>query len=246
MLTEPLLAARSAPAAAARRRSSALASAYRCMYEPYGIDCAASALVPSGDDTPYRLLVLGRADGIAAPDSTLPRQTPGARERQDVRMDITGPLVYDHPPTDVFAMFVDADYVRARAEATGGRDIEAEVTSSDGTVEITNSRSIVADVPSFARSMVGDSIRITETHVWGPDAGGSREGTFEAKFGTVPVTLRGRLKLVPDGAGSIATLEGQIKATVPLVGRKIEQLVHDQVAAALVIEQELGNSWLAD
>ena len=94
--------------------------------------------------------------------------------------------------------------------------------------------------------MVGDSIRIAETHVWGPDADGAREGTFEATFGTVPVTVRGRLRLVADGAGAIATLEGQIKATVPLVGRKIEQLVHDQVAAALVIEQELGTSWLAD
>ena len=52
--------------------------------------------------------------------------------------------------------------------------------------------------------------------------------------------------LVADGAGAVATLEGQIKASVPLVGRKIEQLVHDQVAAALVIEQELGSSWLAD
>jgi hypothetical protein len=161
-------------------------------------------------------------------------------------MDIRGHLEYDHPPADVFAMFTDADYVRARAEATGGRDIEAAVETNGDTVEITNSRSIAADVPSFARSMVGDSIRINETHIWGPAAEGSREGTFEVKFGTVPVTLRGRLKLVPDGAGAIATLEGQIKATVPLVGRKIEQLVHDQVAAALVIEQELGTSWLAD
>ena len=161
-------------------------------------------------------------------------------------MDINGHLVYDHPPADVFAMFVDADYVRARAEATGGTDVEAEVSAVGDTTEIANSRTIVADVPSFARSMVGDSIRIVENHVWGPEASGSREGTFEVRFGTVPVVLRGRLHMVPDGAGTIATLEGQIKATVPLVGRKIEQLVHDQVAAALVIEQELGSSWLAD
>src|SRR6478752_4133215 len=161
-------------------------------------------------------------------------------------MDITGHLVYDHPPADVFAMFVDSDYVRARAEATGGTDIEAAVTEIGDTIEITNSRTVVAELPSFARSMVGDSVRITESHLWGPDADGSREGTFEAGFGSVPVTLRGRLRLVADGAGAIATLEGQIKATVPLVGRKIEQLVHDQVAAALVIEQELGSSWLAE
>ena len=66
------------------------------------------------------------------------------------------------------------------------------------------------------------------------------------QFGTVPVILRGRLTLVPDGAGAVATLKGQIKATVPLIGRKVEKLVHDQVAAALVIEQELGSSWLAE
>jgi hypothetical protein len=161
------------------------------------------------------------------------------------RMEITGHLVYERPPADVFAMLVDEDYVRARAEATGGTDVEAAVRGVDDTVEVTNARSVPADVPAFARSMVGDSIRIAETHIWGPDADGHREGTFEATFGTVPVSVRGRLRLVPDGAGSTVLLEGHIKASVPLVGRKVEQLVHDQVAAALVIEQELGSSWLA-
>ena len=161
-------------------------------------------------------------------------------------MDLYGHLEYDHPPADVFAMLIDPDYVRARAEATGGADVEATVTEHDGTVEIVNSRTVVADLPSFARSMVGESLRITETHTWGPEADGAREGTFEVAFGSVPVLVRGRLRLVADGAGAIASLDGQIKATVPLVGRKVEQLVHDQVAAALVIEQELGASWLAD
>jgi len=161
-------------------------------------------------------------------------------------MDITGHLVYDHPPVDVFAMFIDPDYVRARAEATGGDDVETAVIVNGDTTEITNGRTVDADVPSFAQSLVGESVRIDETHVWGPDADGAREGTFEVTFGKVPVVVRGRLRLVHDGAGSVATLEGQIKASVPLVGRKIEQLVHDQVAAALVIEQELGQSWLTD
>ena len=161
-------------------------------------------------------------------------------------MDINGHLVYDHPPADVFGMFVDSDYVRARAEATGGDDVEAAVVIDGDTTEIRNSRTVEADVPSFARGLVGDSVRVTETHRWGPEADGCREGVVDTSFGTAPITLRGRMRLAPDGAGTVATLEAQIKATVPLVGRRIEQLVHDQIAAALVIEQELGNSWLAE
>jgi hypothetical protein len=161
-------------------------------------------------------------------------------------MEFSGHLVYLRPPSDVFAMLIDEDYVRARAEATGGSDVQAAVREVGDTVEITNTRVVPADVPAFARSMVGDSIRISETHIWGPDADGHREGTFEASFGSGPVAARGRLHLMPDGAGATCTLEGQIKASVPLVGRKIEQMVHDQIAAALVIEQELGTSWLAD
>lgn len=161
------------------------------------------------------------------------------------RMELTGHLVYERPPVDVFTMLTDPDYVRARAEATGGTQVDAEVRPVGDTVEVRTSRSVPADVPDYARSMVGESIRITETHIWGPDAKGRREGTFEADFGNVPVTVRGRLRLAPDGAGAEVLLEGQIKASVPLVGRKVEQLVHDQVAAALVIEQELGSGWLA-
>jgi hypothetical protein len=161
-------------------------------------------------------------------------------------MDIHGRLVYDHPPADVFAMLVDLDHVRARCEATGGVDVDAAVATRQGTTEITSSRTVAADLPTFARSVVGDHLRIRETHVWGPDADGAREGTFEATFDGTPVVMRGRLRLVADGAGAVATLEGQIKASVPLVGRKVESLVHDQVAAALVIEQELGTGWLAE
>lgn len=160
-------------------------------------------------------------------------------------MDFTGTLVYERPPADVFAMFVDPDYVRARAEATGGTDVESDVREVGDTIELRSARSVPPDVPAYAQSMVGESIRVTETLTWGPEADGQREGTFEATFGTVPVVARGRLRLAPDGAGAVATLEGQIKASVPLVGRKVEQLVHDQIAAALVIEQELGSGWLA-
>lgn len=161
------------------------------------------------------------------------------------RMDFTGTLVYERPPADVFAMFVDPDYVRARAEAAGGTDVESEVRPAGDTIELHSARSVPPDVPAYAQSMVGDSIRITETMIWGPEADGRREGTFEVTFGSVPVVARGRLRLAPDGAGAEVTLDGQIKASVPLVGRKVEQLVHDQILAALVIEQELGSSWLA-
>ena len=56
------------------------------------------------------------------------------------RMEFTGHMEYGRPPAEVFAMLIDEDYVRARAESTGGTDVEVSVHETADTVEITNAR----------------------------------------------------------------------------------------------------------
>jgi hypothetical protein len=93
---------------------------------------------------------------------------------------------------------------------------------------------------------VGDTIDLQQTDVWGPAAlDGSRTGTIAIDLVGAPVTLRGTLSLIPDGAGSVMSIAGKIKASVPFVGGKIEQAVHGGLIEAARREEQVGKEWLS-
>lgn len=148
-------------------------------------------------------------------------------------------------PADLKAAFLlltDPDYVREVAERTGGRDVEVTVTAGeDGGATIVSQRTLPAELPSYAKALVGDSVQIHETRVLGPAAAdGSRQGTIEVTFGGAPAHVTGTLALVATDGTSALDAAMQVKASVPLVGGKIERLCADQIAAALRKESTIA------
>ena len=155
---------------------------------------------------------------------------------------LTARLDIPADPAAAYRLLTDPDYVREVAAATGGTDIDVSVTATDeGGATVVARRSVPAEVPSYAKSLVGDSIRLDETRVLGPaSADGSREGTLSIDFGTAPASVAGTLRLAASGAGTGIDIELTIKASVPFVGGKIEKLVAGQIHAALDREQAVA------
>jgi hypothetical protein len=60
-----------------------------------------------------------------------------------------------------------------------------------------------------------------------------------------PVSLHATLALAPGGQGSIETIEGDLKARVPLLGSRIEESAAPAVQSAIRVEGETGMAWLA-
>ncbi len=164
------------------------------------------------------------------------------------RLDIPG------EPVAAFALLSNPAYVEEVARATGGHDIEVSVTPDDqGGTTIVSIRSLPADLPSYAKALVGESVRLTETRVFGAAAeDGSRDGTLTVGFGTAPVAISGTLRFATDdtaaalgaggaaGASSAVAIEMSIKASVPFVGGKIERFCGDQIARALAKEEHVA------
>ena len=77
-------------------------------------------------------------------------------------------------PTDPHAAFLllsDPDYIREVAERTGGHDVEVTVEASDdGGATIRSHRVLPARLPSYAKALVGETVTIHETRVFGPAA----------------------------------------------------------------------------
>jgi hypothetical protein len=164
-----------------------------------------------------------------------------------VATSLTAQLTFAADPTRAFALVSDPAYVEEVAVATGGTDVAVSVTpTDDGGVTIVSARSLAADLPPYAKAVVGDTVRLTETRVLGPAAAdGSRSGTVTVGFGGAPVAISGSLSLSPAGEQSTVDIAMSVKASVPFVGGKIEQFSVEQIQRFLAKEEEVAATHLA-
>ncbi len=164
-------------------------------------------------------------------------------------MRLSAEIRYDADPRAVFAMLTDTAFQDRKCEATGALDHEVEIEEfDDGSATITTRRTMPTDrVPDFVRSFVGQTLLVVQNDDWGPAApDGSREGTIVVEIQGAPVRLAGSLALSPQGGQSVELIEGDVKASVPLIGGKIEKAVEPALLAAIKVEQREGRAWLAN
>jgi len=156
-------------------------------------------------------------------------------------------IEYAASPEEVFAVLTDQAFQEAECAATGAIRHTATVTTEADRTVITTERVLpTSGMPDFAKNMVGETLKVTESQDWGPaDGDGSREGTVSMAVAGVPVALKGTLSLAPGGAGTVEAIDADLKASVPLIGGKIEKAAAPPVEDAITIEQRVAQEWLA-
>jgi hypothetical protein len=159
-----------------------------------------------------------------------------------VAMSLNSRLDIPRDPHAAFLLLSDPDYVQEVARRTGGRDVKVSITpGDDGGVVIVSARTLPAKVPSYAKPLIGEQIRLTETRTLGPaDAAGTRSGTFLVDFHGAPAQVTGPITLSGADDTSALGVDLQVKASVPFVGGKIEGFIADQISAAIRKEAEVA------
>jgi hypothetical protein len=161
-------------------------------------------------------------------------------------MKIAKSIEYAGTPEEVFAVLSDVKFQEAKCAATAAVKHSADVkTVGDHTV-ITTERILPSDgLPDFAKSMVGPTLKVTETQDWGPaSSGGGRRGTVDMTVAGAPIALQGTMMLAPGGGGTVETIEAELKAKVPLIGGKIEKAAAPPIEEAIDIEALTAAKWL--
>ena len=95
-------------------------------------------------------------------------------------------------------------------------------------------------LPGFAKKFVGESTRAITTQVWQ-----GRAATVEVETPGKPTSIAGSATLAENGTGSTLTYDLDVKASVPLVGGKLEKLVVELTTEGFDKEQAVGAAWLA-
>jgi hypothetical protein len=155
-------------------------------------------------------------------------------------MNITTRLEFAAAPTEVYAMLTDAQYLDEVCRATASSSHEVDVAGS--TTRTTRS----FPAPDGVARFTGSTLTVTEETVWGePGADGGRSANLQMTVHGQPVSMKGRLELAPAGAGTVVQLTGDLKVSIPLLGKKLEQSTAPTVLAGFRKQQEVGSRWLA-
>ncbi len=161
-------------------------------------------------------------------------------------MDLRSELHYDAGVDDVFAMLCDEAFRTRVCRATGATDHEVAISRDGDTAHVRIRRVLPARVPDFARKFVGNHIEVVQIEDWGgPEADGGRRARLRIEIPGKPGSVDGSVTLSPTGPGSRELVTGDIKVSIPLVGRKLESEVHRGITAAMDVEGRVGATWLA-
>ncbi len=167
-------------------------------------------------------------------------------------MRIDGTIRYAQAGLDeVFAMLIDQRFQERKCAASGALSYEVSISpdaSAPAAVTVTTRRVLPADgLPDFAKALVRDGLRLTETIRWQPPAAdGSRTASVELAFVGQPMKMTGRLHMAAAGPDVTCVLAAELTASVPMLGGRIEKATAAIILKALQSEQDLGRSWLAE
>ncbi len=145
--------------------------------------------------------------------------------------------VYQADPDTVFRYLTDPDFLKARAEAVGARNVHVSVEKQDDVVRITVEREIPSEAPSALKRFVPEWSPSVQKESWKVQHGGPYLGKASVTIDGVPVSARSRMKLAAgENGGSVMLIETEFKSSAPLVGGKLAAFAGETAKATLQAE----------
>ncbi|MGB7755069.1 MAG: DUF2505 domain-containing protein [Salinisphaera sp.] len=153
---------------------------------------------------------------------------------------------FDYSRSVILRMFGDEAYYRAKYEKMGGEPEVIDTQSSESRFLITVRHALDATrlkFPDFVKSRIGDHLYLRQTDAWQLDQG---HGRLDIEIEKAPVQIEASMHLSEQDSGSRLTMEFDIKASVPLLGSKIEKSVAGPISRHVQKDLKITNRMAAD
>ena len=151
---------------------------------------------------------------------------------------------YDAPAAEVFAMLTDPAWREKVGTAQGV--VSAKVTVTPEGPDGTGRRVVVDQVqntsglPAIAKKIAGETTHAVVTEVWTSPT----QGTIEIVAPGKPTKTVGTVTLQSDGNSTRHVTDLEVTVKVPIIGRRLEQLMADNIEKGIEIEEAVGAAWL--
>lgn len=162
-------------------------------------------------------------------------------------MDLSLATSYDASPEEVFAMITDITFQEQVFERLRVQSYDVVVGGAGDDLAVRfHWQTKASDVPVVARRFVGHTLELAQNKVWHrADVNGAREADVDGEVTGVPVKVTGTTRIVPAGRRTTQAFDLHITASVPVVGKGLEQVVADAVRVRLEKKFEVAWSWLS-
>ena len=145
---------------------------------------------------------------------------------------------YDASVADVYAMLMDPAF---RDRQCAANDVISNTVSIDDGVVVVDMIQRTKGVPSFAKRFTGETTHAIVRERW---TDGTRS-SFEVETPGAPTAIKGTAILAEADGRTTLTYDFDVKASVPLIGGKIEKLAGELTAEGFKIDEGVGREWLA-
>ena len=150
------------------------------------------------------------------------------------------------PAAAVFAAMVDADCLRARLAALGGRNaalLEHEADADGARFRVRHGLD-PSDMPQAVRSFLPSDFVIHRLETWRRSADGHYTGMADVDVPGTPASASGQMGLRDAGTGSELRIRTDVTVRVPLFGSRIEGSVGEQILKLLDAETAFTLDWM--
>ena len=141
----------------------------------------------------------------------------------------------------VYALITDQAFRTESCANQGATDYTVTVEENGDGATVTVIRTQAADLPEFVKKLTGSTVKVKQTEVWsGPHGDGSRTADVKVSIIGQPAEMIGKATLVSSDVGSEFDVLGDVKVSIPFIGRKIEPEIAKAITASLREEVEFG------
>lgn len=163
-------------------------------------------------------------------------------------MKINETFSYDGASVErVYAIITDQAFRTETCAEQGATDYSVTVEpNSGGGDTVTVIRTMPAEMPDFIKKLIGDTVKVKQTEEWaGADANGHRNAGIKVSIIGQPAEMKGTAEIVSAGNNASFTLDGDVKVSIPFIGKKIEPEVAKAIVSSLRSEVALGTKKLS-
>lgn len=160
-------------------------------------------------------------------------------------MKLTKNYSYPADVEQVFALVSSQEFREEACVAQHATSHAVSVETEGDTTVVRIERSVPAELPDFVKRLTGDTVSVVQVERWSaPAADGSRSAVVSVDIVGQPASMKGSATLKNVGSGAAFDIDGDVKVSIPLLGRKIEPEVAKAISASLDAEVELGTTKL--
>ena len=157
-------------------------------------------------------------------------------------------ITYPASPARTAQMLADPAYQEERVGRAGLNDASVDVAQrGQGFVSTISGTIQPSQLPSVASRLVRSAVSFTVAESWGePKDDGSRSGGYDVTIKNAPVKVSATSTMSPAGEATTVTVDVDLKVTVPLVGKAIEEKAMGMVGRVVADEESRATAWLAE